>query len=57
MTAHKILIASAIVFFFVYAGWELLNFRAGGAWALVRSGVSLGVAVGFLLYYRSLPRE
>ena len=56
MTAHKILIGSAIVFFLVYALWEVLNSRAGGAWALVRGGVSVGVAVGFLIYFRSLPR-
>jgi len=56
MTAHKILIASAIVFFLVFAVWELLNSRAGDAWALVRGGVSVGVAVGFLIYFRSLPR-
>jgi len=56
MTAHKILIASAIVFFLVYAVWELFNARAGGVWALVRGGVSVGVSVGFLIYFRSLPR-
>jgi hypothetical protein len=56
MTAHKILIGSAIVFFLVYAVWELLHSRAGDVWALVRAGVSVGVAVGFLIYFRTLPR-
>lgn len=56
MTAHKILIGSAIVFFLVYAVWELFHSRADGVWALVRAGVSVGVAVGFLVYFRTLPR-
>jgi len=57
MTAHKILIATAIIFFLGYAMWELLHARAGGVWALVRSGVSVAVSVGFLIYYRSLGKS
>lgn len=57
MTAHKILIAAAIVFFLGYAIWELRNAQTGGAWALVRSGISGVVSVGFLIYFRSLGRS
>lgn len=57
MAAHKILIAVAILFFFTYAIWELLNVDAGGPWALVRSGISVLVSVGFGVYFRSLGRS
>lgn len=57
MTAHKILIAAAIVFFFGYAVWEARHAQAGGPWALVRSGVAVVVAVGFVLYFRTLGRS
>ena len=57
MTAHKILIAAAILFFLGYAIWELRNAQAGGLWAFVRSGVSVVVSVGFGIYFRSLGRS
>lgn len=57
MTAHRILIATAIVFFLVYAVWEALHTRAGGGWALVRSAVAFLVAVGFGIYFRSLAKS
>ena len=57
MTAHKILIAAAIVFFLGYAVWELRNAQAAGLWALVRGGISVVVLVGFVIYFRSLGRS
>ncbi|MBI2080753.1 MAG: hypothetical protein HYT86_03350 [candidate division NC10 bacterium] len=57
MTAHRILIATAIVFFVVYAVWEAFHTRAGGGWALVRSAIALLVAVGFGIYFRSLGKS
>jgi len=57
MTAHKILIAAAIVFFLGYAVWELRNAQAAGLWALVRGGISVVVSVGFVIYFRSLGRS
>ncbi|MBI3007871.1 MAG: hypothetical protein HYY53_06170 [candidate division NC10 bacterium] len=57
MTAHKILIAAAILFFLGYAIWELRNAQAAGLWALARGGVSVVVAVGFLIYFRTLGRS
>lgn len=56
MTAHRILIATAIVFFLVYAVWEVFHARATGSWALVRAGASFLVSVGFVLYFRSLGK-
>lgn len=57
MTAHRILIATAIVFFLGYAVWEGLHARAGGGWALVRGAIAILVAVGFGIYFRSLGRS
>lgn len=57
MTAHRILIAAAIVFFFGYAVWEVRHAHGAGSWALVRSGVAVVVAVAFVLYFRSLGRS
>lgn len=57
MTAHRILIGTAIVFFLVYAVWEALHARAAGGWALVRSAIALLVAIGFGIYFRSLGRS
>ena len=57
MTAHKILISAAIAFFLFYALLQLLTYvNAGALAALVRSGLSAAVAIGFgvYLYFRSL---
>ncbi len=54
-TAHKILIATAIVFFLFYAGFEVKRGVSGGdGWAYLRAAVSLAVAVGFARYYRTI---
>ena len=58
ITAHRILIGAAIAFFLLYA---VLQFRHGlgpaGTGALVQAGVSLVIALGLLVYYRSLRRR
>jgi hypothetical protein len=55
LTAHKILISTAVVFFFGFALWELAGyFRTGDIWASFRSLLYLLVSVGFGLYLRSL---
>ena len=56
MTAHKILISTAVVFFVIFAFWEFRNFGNGDGWALFRSGLYLFVAVGFGLYLKNLKR-
>lgn len=55
ITAHRILIAAGIAFFLFYAGVRLVHYRAVGAGAdLAHAGASLAVAVGLVLYYRTL---
>jgi hypothetical protein len=57
LTAHKILISTAAVFFFFFALWELRNyFDAGDAWAVFRAALYLVVAVGFGVYFKNLDR-
>lgn len=52
-TAHKILITTAIVFFLLYAVWEVRNYPSpGGAWALLRGMMSAIAALGLGLYLR-----
>lgn len=56
MTAHKILISSAVVFFFFFAGWEYRNYSGGDAAALWRAGLYAVAAVGFAVYLANLKR-
>jgi len=57
ITAHRILIGAAIVFFVFFAAVQLqLYVRTAGAAALIEAGVSVVVAVGLVLYYRTLSR-
>ena len=55
ITAHRILIGAGIAFFLFYAAFQLRLFARDGATApLVQTVVSLAVAAGFFLYYRTL---
>jgi hypothetical protein len=57
ITAHKILIGSAIIFFAFFALWELDRFfKINESWALVRSGLYFVVALGFAVYFANLKR-
>lgn len=56
ITAHKILISTAVVFFIFFALWEMSNYSKGDGWALFRSGLYFVVAVGFGLYLKNLHR-
>jgi hypothetical protein len=58
ITAHRILITAGIAFFLFYALVQLRLYvmRDGGAGALVQVGVSLAIAIGLGVYYRSLRR-
>jgi hypothetical protein len=56
-TAHKILISTAVLFFFGIAFWEFRNYLATGElWAAIRSLIYASVAVGFGVYLGSLKR-
>ena len=58
ITAHRILIGTSVVFFVFFSGWELTNYMsAGGGWALFRSLLYIGVAVGFAVYFRTLKNK
>ena len=54
ITAHRILIGAGIAFFLFYAMVVLM--RDHSASGLVHALVSLAVAVGLALYYRTLRR-
>jgi hypothetical protein len=57
ITAHRILIGAAILFFVFFAAFQLkLYLREPGVAPLVEAVVSLVVAVGLVLYYRTLSR-
>lgn len=55
ITAHRILIGAGIAFFVFYAAWRLRHWAAtGAAGDVVQSVVAAAVAVGLVMYYRSL---
>ena len=57
ITAHRILIGAGIAFFVLYAALQLRLFlRVGGTGALVQAVVAVAVAIGFVVYYRTLRR-
>ncbi len=57
LTAHKILISSAVIFFVFFAGWEFRNYSKNGeAWAAWRSALYLVVALGFGVYLKNFKR-
>ena len=57
LTAHKILISTAAVFFFFFGLWELRNYSDGAdEWAILRGVLYLLVAVGFGVYFKNLDR-
>jgi len=56
ITAHKILIASAAVFFLFFALWELNRYAGGDFWAMLRSPLYFAVALGFAFYLKNLKR-
>jgi hypothetical protein len=58
LTAHKILIASAVALFLGYGIWEMMRApQSGEAAALVRGGLSELAAFGLGLYLRYLVRR
>jgi hypothetical protein len=56
-TAHKILISTAVVFFFGLGMWEIRNYTdALNLWALLRGLLYLSAAIGFGFYLATLKR-
>ncbi|HSF32218.1 MAG TPA: hypothetical protein VLK82_17320 [Candidatus Tectomicrobia bacterium] len=57
-TAHKILIATAVLFFFGYGLWELRRYsQVADAGALLRAIGSMLGAIGLGLYLRAFIRS
>ena len=57
MTAHRILIASAVVFFLFFAGWEYRNYlQSEESWSMARSLFYLAVSCGLAIYLKNLRR-
>ena len=57
ITAHKILIGSAAVFFLFFAFWEWQNYsRNGELWAALRGGLYLLLGLGFGIYFKNIKR-
>ena len=58
ITAHRILIAAGIAFFMFYAVLQarLYLTRGGGTGALVQVAIAAAIAVGLVVYYRTLKR-
>ncbi len=52
LTAHKILIGSAIALFAGYCLWEFRRYTGGDGSALLRSGLAAAGAVGLAWYLR-----
>ena len=53
ITAHRILISTAAVFFLGFAFWELNNYLGSAEpWAFFRSLLYLLVSAGFALYLK-----
>jgi hypothetical protein len=55
MTAHRILIGTAIVFFVIYAAWEASGV-SGGRGSVLRAALSGLGAAGLAVYFRTLFR-
>jgi hypothetical protein len=57
ITAHKVLISAAAVFFFFFGFWELRNYMSGtDTWAALRAVIYFAVAIGFAVYFKNLDR-
>ena len=57
LTAHKILISTAVVFFLFFAAWELRNYANNGeAWAVFRAVLYVLTSAGFAVYLKNLKR-
>ena len=58
LTAHRILVGTAIAFFTFYALWEFEGARASGAPAgFMRAAASLLAAAGLGFYFMTLRRQ
>ena len=57
LTAHRILIGTAVVFFVFYGARELRGGQAGAPGGLLRGVAAWLAALALLIYFRTLPRR
>lgn len=57
LTAHKILISTAVVFFFGFAAWEFKNYlETASGWSMAGAIFYLLIACGLAVYLKSLTK-
>jgi hypothetical protein len=57
ITAHRILIATSVVFFFGFSFWQLARYlRLADAWALLQAIGYFLVAIGFAVYFVKIKK-
>ena len=57
LTAHRILISAAVLFFLFFGFWEYRNYsHTGDGWALLRAILYVAVAAAFGFYLYRLKR-
>ncbi len=57
ITAHKILISTAVAFFIYFALWEFRNYSDSGVtWAALRAVLYALTSIGFAVYLKNLKR-
>lgn len=57
ITAHKILIATAAVFFVFFSLWELRQYsNSGETWAAIRAALYFLTGIGFGVYFKNIQR-
>ena len=56
LTAHRILISTAVAFFVFFAFWEFRNSASGDAWATGRGCLYLVIALALGFYLKNLKR-
>jgi drug/metabolite transporter (DMT)-like permease len=57
ITAHRILIATSIFFFFGFSFWQLSRYlQSGDAWALLQAVGYFLAAIAFAVYFVNIKR-
>lgn len=57
ITAHRILIATSIIFFFGFSFWQLSRYlQSGDGWALLQAAGYFLAAIAFAVYFVNIKR-
>lgn len=56
LTAHRILISSAVIFFIFFGFWEFRGATGADSWAVWRACLYWIIAAGFGVYLKNLKR-